>query len=384
MADLSLIVNAGSATVKYAFFDGEKKVLEVLYEREGEIAFFVTMGKKRRVKVTRAVYDESLPDLMGRPEVRRLTRGREVMSMGFRVVHGGQLFRKPVKVTKKVLDRLATLDDLAPLHNPFARRLVEQAEQLFAKVTKVLVFDTGFHATLPEVNWRYALPHGLADRYGLRRYGFHGIACASVVRQLSVTRRLPRRLVICHLGSGCSVTAILDGKSVDTSMGMTPLEGLVMGTRAGDVDAGLLLYLQGTLGMSAVRVEEMLEHESGLKGLTGTSDMREALKRFKSKDKKAKIALDIFCSKVAKYVAAFVTSLGGLDMIVFSGGIGEHSAEIREKVCEYLRPLGVRLDMRKNRTRDHGFRLSRLTSKMKVVWMKVEEEREILEEMRRM
>lgn len=317
------MVNAGSATHKYSLFEGSKKRFSIVYEK----------GLKK-----------SLKNFLKNQEVRDILQDREIVAMAFRIVHGGSLFIKPTLVSRSVLKKLKSLDHLAPLHNPHARKLVVQSEKILPKARKLLIFDTAFHATLPEVNWRYAIPKKMADKNHLRRYGFHGIVCSSIVRQLKEKKKLKKRLIICHLGSGCSVTAVLNGQSIDTSMGFTPLEGLVMGTRAGDIDPGLLLHLEQSLKMKSRKLFHLLNFESGLKGLAGTNDMREILKKEK-KSKDARLALEIFCQKAAKVIAAQIVSLGGIDQLVFSGGIGENSAVVRKKIKAYLKPLTLRASL---------------------------------------
>lgn len=321
---IHLIVNAGSATVKYAIFEGEQKKIEVLIEICGE-----------NVRQT-------LPSLLAKPDVQKLLHGKKFVAIAFRFVHGGHRYRNHVRLTPKILNDLRSLDELAPLHNPFARALVEESGHLFPSVRKYLMFDTAFHATIPEQNRRYALP----TRYGmdsvLHRYGFHGIVCSSIVHQLKTHRRLKGKLIICHLGSGCSVTAVKNGESIDTSMGFTPLEGLLMSTRAGDLDPGLLLYIQKKWKISPRKMECILNFESGLKAICGSSDMREIIKNGKSGNQAAILALEMFCLKAAKVIAAAMVSLGGVDQIVFSGGIGENSPLIRKRILQHLQPLGIR------------------------------------------
>lgn len=341
-----LIINAGSATYKYDVFSGEKKIYSVVHEKKGKNGFDKGIFKKFS-------YD----------------------AIGFRMVHGGHFFRKPTLVTKGVLKKLKQLDELAPLHNPPARELVEQAHRILPRVKKYLVFDTAFHATIPEANWRYALPRKLSDRHHFRRYGFHGIVCSSIVTQLKQKKKMPRRLVICHLGSGCSVTAVLDGKSIDTSMGFTPLEGLVMGTRAGDLDPGLVVELAKKIGTEKLR--EILSHQSGLKAITGVNDMRAILKNAKKNNASAILALEMFTLKAAQVIADMGLSLGGIDLLTFSGGIGENSPIIRSMICEKLRPMGIRISHRKNRRAGVGEMMHQFFSKTKITYLHADEESEM-------
>lgn len=321
---LHLIINAGSATVKYAIFDGKQKKIDVLIE---------TSGKNIR---------RTFSALLKKPDVLKLLHGRKFSAMAFRFVHGGHRYRNHVRLTSKILKDLKALDEFAPLHNPFARELVEESKRLFPSIRKYLIFDTVFHTTIPEYNRHYALPKKFRTNLNLYRYGFHGIVCSSIVHQLKSHRKLREKLIICHLGSGCSVTAVKNGQSIDTSMGFTPLEGLLMGTRAGDLDPGLLLYIQKKWKITPKKMERFLNFESGLKAICGSSDMREIIKWGKSGNQAAILALEMFCLKVAKAIAAAMVSLGGVDQIVFSGGIGENAPLIRKRILEHLKPLGIK------------------------------------------
>jgi len=293
---------------------------------------------------------------------------------GCRVVHGGAKLVKPTRVTPSVLDELRTLKELAPLHIPADIAVLEQVQRSLPSTPVIAVFDTAFHQTLPEVARTYALPLELSARYGLRRYGFHGISHAYVSRQL--IERLGRgakgtRIITCHLGSGASVCAVRDGQSIDTSMGLTPMEGLVMSTRSGDVDPGLVLYLIRAAGMTAGEVDDMLNHQSGLRGLSGlNADLR---------DERAELALDIFAYRASKYIGAFAVALEGLDAVAFTGGIGEHSASMRSRICRRLAFLGLRLENERNRAADGraAMQISAEGSKVKVWMIPTDEEREI-------
>jgi len=272
-------------------------------------------------------------------------------AVGHRVVQGGARFSEPTRVTPDVLRDLHGLEALDPLHNPTEVALIEAAERLLPDAPSVAVFDTAFHRTLPEVAWRYALPSDLSDRLGLRRYGFHGISHRYVSGRLLEClgrRAAGSRLITCHLGSGASVCAVWGGQSVDTSMGLTPLEGLVMGTRSGDVDPGLLLYLLRTQNMTPPQLDHLLNHDSGLKGMAGRNDVRDLEQAAGEGDKRADMALEIFAYRVRKYLGAYAAALGGLDAIAFTGGIGEHAGKMRARICAGLDFLGLRLDDARN------------------------------------
>lgn len=269
-----------------------------------------------------------------------------------RVVHGGARFSGPVVITADVRAELDATTHLAPLHNPACLRGIDALSRRYPDSLQVAVFDTAFFAGLPEVAQHYALPMELCARHAIRRYGFHGISHQDVANQAarylgSAENEL--RLVSLHLGSGASAAAIRAGKAIDTSMGMTPLEGLMMGTRSGDLDPGVVLLLAREAGMDIDSIEHLLNHDSGFKGLCGSQDMREIQRRAGAGDSQARFAIELFCHRAAKYVGAYVVALGGLDCLTFTAGIGEHDADIRERICERLRVLGVRLDQAANR-----------------------------------
>jgi len=273
-------------------------------------------------------------------ELVRALEGLDADVVGHRVVHGGTRFRQAVRVDDEVMRELRALTDLAPLHQPKSLAALEAVSRALPKVPAVACFDTAFHATLPEAAFTYALPSELRERFGVRRYGFHGLSHAYASRR-AVEMVTASRLVTCHLGAGASLCAVLDGRSVDTTMGFTPLEGLVMATRSGSVDPGLVLWLLERGRMSEPEMASTLEHESGLLGLAGTADMREVLSR---SDDAAALALAVYVHRLRAGVAAMAASLGGLDALVFTGGVGENSAEIRALACAGLGFLGVSLD----------------------------------------
>jgi acetate kinase len=265
----------------------------------------------------------------------------DVDAVGHRIVHGGSRFVAPVVVDDDVERRLRALVDLAPLHQPKSLAGLDAARQLLPDVPHVACFDTAFHATLPAAARTYALPREWRDRWDIRRYGFHGLSHSWASRRARELVPGARRIVVAHLGAGASLAAVLDGRSVDTTMGFTPLEGLVMATRSGSIDPGLLLWLEEHEGLSPRQVADTLEHRSGLLGLAGTADMRELLAR---DDDDARQAVDIYLHSLASAIAAMTVSLGGLDVLAFTGGVGEHSPEIRERSCSRLRHLGVVID----------------------------------------
>lgn len=265
----------------------------------------------------------------------RVDEPASIDAVGIRVVHGGSKFVAPVRVDDSVIAEIDRLTELAPLHNPMALQAIRETREAMPDMPIVAVFDTAFHRTMPPVAAQYALP----PEIGVRRYGFHGISYSYVSSRVHAKRH-----IVCHLGNGASVCAILDGRSVDTSMGFTPLEGLVMGTRAGDVDAGILLHLLRH-GKTATALDDLLNHRSGLLGVSGRSgDVRDLEEAARNGDEAAALALEMFAVRVAKYIGAYATVLGGVDAITFTAGIGEHSSFLRSRICERLTFLGIVLD----------------------------------------
>ena len=366
-----LVLNPGSATLKFGLYQMPAAsaasnasnpatvlasgVVERIGTPQSEIRLLVPSG----TPVAEAV--EADTPAQGTEHAIRLLRAHVsdhaqaptvIDAVGCRVVHGGAALVQPTRVTPSVLDELRALRALAPLHLPWDIAVLEQVGRSLPGAPVVAVFDTAFHQTLPDVARTYALPLELCARYGLRRYGFHGISHAYVSRQqIQRLGRGPKgtRIISCHLGSGASACAVRDGLSIDTSMGLTPMEGLVMGTRSGDVDPGLVLYLIRTLGMTAGEVDDLLNHQSGLHGLSGISaDLRDLEKAALENDRRAELALEIFAYRACKYIGAFAAALEGLDAIAFTGGIGERSAPMRSRICRRLAFLGLRLDEERN------------------------------------
>jgi len=287
-----------------------------------------------------------------------LRENADSAAVAHRVVHGGARFREPVLIDDGVLRRLDALSELAPLHNVPALKAIGEARLALPDVPHIAVFDTAFHATIPEVAYTYALPRRWREEWGIRRYGFHGLSIAWAAERVPVPR-----LVVCHLGGGCSVTAVLDGRSVDTTMGFSPLEGVPMATRAGTIDPEILLYLQRHEHATSDELEQTLEHESGLLALGGSARVEELES---SPEPQAALALSVFCYRVAGAVAAMTSALGGLDGLVFTAGIGEGSAFVREQVCGRLGFLGVELDLEENSRMEPDATISAASSLVQV------------------
>lgn len=278
----------------------------------------------------------------------------DIHALGHRVVHGGEKFKASVLISEEVIQGIEDCIELAPLHNPANLKGIHAARKILGPgVPQVAVFDTAFHATMPETSFLYAIPYQLYRRHKIRRYGFHGTSHRYVAyryRQLTGKAREETNVITLHLGNGCSVCAIRRGDSVDTSMGLTPLEGLVMGTRSGDLDPSILEFLSHKEGLSLTEIDGLLNKQSGLLGLSGlTNDMRELLEEEREhQDRRASLAIDIFCKRARKYIGAYLAELGGTDAIIFTGGIGENSAAIRERICEGLEWVGIVLDPETN------------------------------------
>lgn len=316
MGTLILALNGGSSSLKYGAFTIEE-------DRAGT----VISGAVEAGNDQGATLNEIASKL-----------GRAPDAIGHRIVHGGPELFRPTFIDHGVLADLEGACAFAPLHGTAALNLIAAARHRFPGTPQIACFDTGFHEHLPPIAAVLPIPKAFRER-GIRRYGFHGLSCRSIVRQLGAD--LPERLVIAHLGSGASVTAVRDGRSVDTSMGLSPSGGVVMATRSGDLDPGLLLFLLRAHGMTAAGLEELLDHRSGLLGISGRSGDLRTLRGLASSAADARLAIDIFCRSVAKQIAAMIASLGGLDLLVFSGGIGEHDSDTRDAICADLAWAGV-------------------------------------------
>lgn len=310
--------------------------------------------------------------------------GRGLYGIGHRVVHGGEVFRDPCLIDDRVVAQVRALASLAPLHNPPNLLGIEVARAQWPNVPQVAVFDTAFHATIPAYAYRYAVPRAWYENHGVRRYGFHGTSHAYVAKEAArfLGRPLSElNLITLHLGNGASAAAINQGKCVDTSMGLTPLEGLVMGTRAGDIDPGAILHVAHNTNMALDEIESALNKESGLRGLCGTGDVRDALLAAEDGEDDARLALDAYVYRVRKYIGAYAAALGRVDALVFTAGVGENSAEIRARVCQGLELLGVSIDDARNRQPHREARsIDRGDQRVRVLVVPTDEELEIAEQ----
>ncbi|HEY5759530.1 MAG TPA: acetate/propionate family kinase, partial [Steroidobacter sp.] len=346
-----LALNCGSSSVKSALIDtaAGRRVQEMHVENIGSDHARLHAGEAVRELKSGTDLPAAVDELLA--AYRQLDPTLLPEAVVHRVVHGGEKFRDTLRLDDAVLGEIEQLNHLAPLHNPPALAAIHRARAALPDIPHFAVFDTAFHATLPPHAREYALPGDVRKRFGIRRFGFHGINHAHVAQ--SVASHLKRdvsslRIISCHLGNGASVTAIDGGRSVDTSMGMTPLEGLVMGTRAGDVDPGVLLQLRREGHLDADELDDLLNKRSGLKGLTGTNDMRDIERRAGAGDEDCVLAITMYVHRVRKYIGAYAATMGGVDVIVFTAGVGEHSALIRRRCSERLGFMGAVLDVASN------------------------------------
>ncbi|MDE6338628.1 MAG: acetate kinase, partial [Muribaculaceae bacterium] len=301
-----------------------------------------------------------------------------------RVVHGMEYFNKSVVITPEVIEKVKECYPVAPLHNPANVTGIEAVTEIMPAVPQVAVFDTAFHQTMPAKAFMYALPYEDYEKYGIRRYGFHGTSHRYVSRRACEFLGLPydkQRIITCHIGNGASITAISDGKSVDTSMGLTPTEGLMMGTRVGDIDPGALVYLQERRGADAAELQKIINKESGVLGVSGISnDMRDIEAGIEAGNERAKLALDMYEYRILKYIGAYTAVLGGVDIIVFTGGVGENQTGLRESICNQLKFMGVTFNAEANKVRGEEVEVSGADSKVHVVVIPTDEEMMIAED----
>jgi acetate kinase len=382
-----LVINTGSSTIKYQLLevgDGEGTVLASgLVDRIGSAGSTLVHRAAGQPDLT---VEEPIADheagFRGVLDAFEKTGiPADLAVVGHRVVHGGERFDGPALVDDNVLASIRELTPLAPLHNPSNALGIEVARRLYPDLPQVAVFDTAFHRTMPARAYRYALPRELADRYGIRRFGFHGTSHQYVSRRAAEHLGRPIEelaLITLHLGNGASAAAVAGGRCIDTSMGLTPLAGLVMGTRSGDIDPAVVFHLHREAGLALDEIETILTKQSGLLGLAGAGDVREVRARIEAGDPEAAEALDIFCYRVRGYVGAYAAALGRVDAIVFTAGIGENDPQIRADVCDGLQGFGVRVDGGRNSAPERGTRaVSAADSLVQVLVVPTDEELEI-------
>jgi acetate kinase len=380
-----LVLNCGSSSVKYQFIDTNKKLAlaKGLVDRIGMAGAVLSHQRYDgdQIKISGEILDHQIAIEYVLAVLLSKNHGviddkKDIEAVGHRVVHGGETFSGSVLITDEVIKALQDNIELAPLHNPPNIKGIQAATRILPGTPQVGVFDTAFHSHMPPKAYLYGIPYELYRKYKIRRYGFHGTSHLYVSKkaaELMGKKYEDLKIITAHLGNGCSMAAVNKGISVDTTMGFTPLEGLLMGTRSGDLDPQVILYVMGKEGLSLNEAATMLNKHSGLIGISGeSSDMREILAAVKDQHQRAKHAFDIFCYRIKKYVGAYATAMGGVDALVFTGGIGENSFEVREEVCKDMEFMGIQLDLLRNQ--NNSELISTDSSKVKVFRIPTNEE----------
>ena len=388
-----LVINCGSSSLKFQLInsDTEAVLAKGLCERigiDGRLTYQPAGGEKEMSDKAMPTHTEAIQFV-----IEALTNEKtgvvksldEIGAVGHRMVHGGEKFAQSVVITEEVKKAVAECNDLAPLHNPANLIGVDACEKLMPNTPMVAVFDTAFHQTMPEKAYMYGLPYSYYEKYKVRRYGFHGTSHSFVSKRVAEIVGVPydqTKTIVCHLGNGASVSAVLNGKSVDTSMGLTPLEGLVMGTRSGDIDPAILEFIAKKENLDIEGLMKVLNKESGVYGLSNgvSSDFRDLTAAAEAGQKPAQIALEVFAYRVAKYIGAYTAAMNGVDNIVFTAGIGENDGQMREDICQYLGFLGIEIDKEKNAIRGEEVVISTPDSKVKVLVVPTNEELAIARE----
>ena len=356
-----LVLNCGSSSIKYALYDmtDQSVITSGGIEKIGLPDSFITVklnGEKHKMEKSVKEHTAGVQwifEVLTQGEYAVLKSLDELDAVGHRMVHGGEKFNKSVLLTPEVMEAFAACNDLAPLHNPANIKGVNAVTALLPKIPQVGVFDTAFHQTMPDYAYMYALPYELYTKYGVRRYGFHGTSHRYVSQRVCEflgVKPEGKKIITCHIGNGASIAAVKDGKCVDTSMGLTPLEGLIMGTRSGDIDAGAVTFLMDKLGLDTKGISNLLNKQSGLFGVSeGSSDFRDILAGIAAGNDKARLAKDMYCYRIKKYIGEYAAAMGGVDIILFTGGAGENQYEVREGATQGLEYMGIKLDDAKNK-----------------------------------
>ena len=387
-----LVINCGSSSLKFQLINSESEAVlaKGLCERigiDGRLTYQPAGGEKNVSEKAMPTHTEAIQfviDALTDADTGVVKSLDEIGAVGHRVVHGGEKFAKSVVVTPEVKAAIAECNDLAPLHNPANLIGIEACESLMPGTPQVVVFDTAFHQTMPEKAYMYGLPYEYYEKNKVRRYGFHGKSHSFVSKRVAEIVGKPynaTKTIVCHLGNGASVSAVLNGESVDTSMGLTPLEGLVMGTRSGDIDPAIMEFIAKKENLDIAGIMNVLNKKSGVEGVSGvSSDFRDLEAAAKAGNKRAELAIDVFAYRVAKYVGAYTAAMNGVDNIVFTAGIGENCALVRTKVCSYLGYLGITIDEEANGKRGEEIVISTPDSKVKVLVVPTNEELAIARE----
>ena len=382
-----LVLNCGSSSIKYALYNMDDKSVMTSggAERVGMEGAFVKVklanGDKKKIMHDIPEHTEGVKfifSLLTDPEIGVIKDLSEIDAVGHRMMHGGEKFNKSVILNKEVMETFEACIDLAPLHNPANLKGVNAVSELMPNLPQVGVFDTAFHQSMPQKAFMYAIPYNLYKQYGVRRYGFHGTSHRYVSQRVCEflgVSPIGKRIITCHIGNGGSIAAVVDGKCVDTSMGLTPLEGLMMGTRSGDIDGGAITFLAKKLDLDADGVSNLLNKQSGVLGITGeSSDMRDVENAAAEGNARAILALDMYFYRIKKYIGAYAAAMGGVDIIVFTAGVGENQASMREEVCKNMEFLGVKFDKEKNKVRGEEAIISADDSKVTVCVIPTDEE----------
>lgn len=382
-----LVLNCGSSSIKYALYNMDDKSMMTSggAERVGLDGAFVKVklpnGEKKQIMHDIPEHTEGVKfifSLLTDPEIGVIKSLDEINAVGHRMVHGGEKFTESVVITPEVIKAFEAVSDLAPLHNPANMKGVNAVSELMPGLPQVGVFDTAFHQTMPAKAYMYAVPYELYEKYGVRRYGFHGTSHRYVSKRACEFLGIPQqgcKMITAHIGNGGSLAAVVDGKCVDTTMGLTPLEGVMMGTRSGDIDGGAVTFIQKKLNLDADGISNLLNKKSGVQGLCGYSDMRDVEAAAKNGDKKAEVAQASYFYRIKKYIGAYAAAMGGCDVLVFTAGVGENQTGMREAACEGLEFMGIKIDKAVNATvRGKEAVISTPDSKVKVVVIPTDEE----------
>ncbi len=382
-----LVLNCGSSSVKYKLIDTSSDAVlaeggaEKIGLADGFLKYKKADGSKAIIELGQTDHNgavKAILNLLSDPVEGCIKNYAEIDAVGHRVVHGAEKFSQSVLITDEVKDMIKQCYDLAPLHNPANMTGIDAITALMPEVPPVAVFDTAFHQTMPAKSFMYALPYKYYTEDGVRRYGFHGTSHRYVSQRVCEFLGISpvgQKIITCHIGNGGSITAVVDGKSVDTSMGLTPTEGLMMGTRVGDVDPGALVYLMLKHNLSATELQKIINKESGMLGTSEiSSDMREIEAAVDAKNPRACLGLDMYEQRITKYIGAYAAEMGGVDIIVFTGGVGENQCSLRSNVCAPLAFMGVEIDMEVNKVRGEEKVISTPASKVKVVVIPTDEE----------
>ena len=387
-----LVINCGSSSLKFQLINSESEAVlaKGLCERigiDGRLTYQPAGGEKNVSGKAMPTHTEAIQfviDALTDADTGVVKSLDEIGAVGHRVVHGGEKFAKSVVVTPEVKAAIAECNDLAPLHNPANLIGIEACESLMPSTPQVVVFDTAFHQTMPEKAYMYGLPYEYYEKYKVRRYGFHGTSHSFVSKRVAEIVGKPynaTKTIVCHLGNGASISAVLNGESVDTSMGLTPLEGLVMGTRSGDIDPAIMEFVAKKENLDIAGIMNVLNKKSGVEGISGvSSDFRDLEEAADNGNARAALAIDVFAYRVAKYVGAYTAAMNGVDNIVFTAGIGENAGLVRTKVCSYLGYLGITIDEEANGKRGEEIVISTPDSKVKVLVVPTNEELAIARE----